>query len=206
MPSHPQNHAWRTASKIASAAGVTCTCSLALMLASPLQVLAQAYLEDQSGVERIATAGRIGSLSERYIAARCESLKSGTEMSSDLIALKSQISKSLTALTIGDEELGIGKPENRIQTIQAVEVLNSHLVPLLAATGKPTSESVSQIAEVSPQIQEAVSRLVLELSGQYADPTYLTQANALQIDIVGRQRIALSQVRKASCFVSQNIQ
>lgn len=180
--------------------------------ADAAQLLHAQFLEDVGAAERINNSGKLRSLTQRIPAAACNVLAEIAPDESEALLHDSiiEFDKILAALEFGDPDLGIIGAETRRKTLAAINVLKEHWVPveeimLEIENHETTAEHVQYMADQNMIILEDAKLLVSEISGEYADPTALLQADAIRIDIAGRQRMLTQKVSKEVCFVESGI-
>lgn len=170
------------------------------------------FLEDVGGAERIDYAGKLRMLSQRIPAAACN-LNAGIAADASgpmLAASVAEFEKITNALEFGDADLNIIGVEERRKTLAAIADLHDKWAVIfdtvneISATG-PTDAAVQVLADANIPLLESAALLVSEVSGQYADPTAVLQADALRIDIAGRQRMLTQKISKEVCLISSGI-
>ena len=208
--------AFKTTALVVTMAGLTATQATAQSADAPItqdELLQRAqFLEDIGAAERINFAGKLRMLSQRIPAAACNVYGEIDPTSSEpvLHAAIAEFDKILAALEVGDEDLGIVGVETRRKTLAAIEALRSHWLPVEEVVTEienhqTTLEHVQFMADENMNILADAKLLVSEISGQYADPTALVQADALRIDIAGRQRMLTQKISKEVCFINAGI-
>ncbi len=169
-------------------------------------------IEDLGGSDRINFSGKLRMLSQRIPAAACN-LNAGikSDLSAEILAATSaEFNKIVNALEYGDPSIGIKGAETRRKTLAALNDLRDQWVPVSAAVNLILDEGVAdslteQLAEQNGPLLGAAKILVSELTGQYSDPAALMQADALRIDIAGRQRMLSQKISKELCFILSGI-
>jgi hypothetical protein len=175
---------------------------------SAAPTLVRSLIEDVGGGQRINSTGRLRMLSQRITAAACYfSVGVAPEESKEvLLAAKSEFSTILTALTVGDESLGIIGPETRRKTLVQIEAVtaiwsefDTALNGIVAGTDVDTN--VAYISAHSDELLSAAVILTSEMVSEYSNPAEMTQAMAMTIDIAGRQRMLTQKIAKELCGV-----
>jgi len=170
------------------------------------------FVDEVGGSERINYSGKLRMLSQRIPAAACN-LNSGVDafkMSDVLKAAEVEFTTILDALEFGNGSMGIIGPETNRKGLMALKSVRDVWLPMeeetlrLLADGQ-TDEAEMFIAEQNMPLLDAAKLLVSQLSGQYSDPTALVQADALRIDIAGRQRMLTQKVSKEACHILAGI-
>lgn len=173
---------------------------------------AQSIRQDVGASERINLAGQLSTLSQRIIASACN-LDAGIAVAESNAVLQisaDQFGRISDALLYGNRGFGILGEESRPRTLQVIENLNAAWGPLLdravateVAANAP--DQIAILANQSPPLLETANILVSEITGQYADPVALSHANALLIDLAGRQRTLAGQMSKDICLIASGI-
>ncbi|MDX8350359.1 type IV pili methyl-accepting chemotaxis transducer N-terminal domain-containing protein [Cognatiyoonia sp. IB215446] len=183
-----------------------------LFLCAATSVAAQNIASDVGGSERINVAGQLGTLSQRIISSACN-VHSGVTVRESQAVLQisaDQFDRIGDALLYGNRRLGILGEETRPRTLQTINKLNEAWVPLLdqarqiQISGNDASV-VATLASQSDPLLETANILVSEITGQYADPVSLLHADALLIDLSGRQRMLAAQMSKDMCLIAAGI-
>ena len=179
---------------------------------APLDIVNIQLVEEDGGSARINLAGNLRMLSQRIPAAAC-SLNAGiapTESEAALSGALADFDRILAGLEFGDEELGVFGAEERRKTLRIIEELQNMLAPMKAALaetsdGVPTEAAVQVLADANMDLLGVAAMLVTELASQYANPTALLQADALTMDIAGRQRMLTQKASKEVCLVLSGV-
>lgn len=199
-----RNSAGSTARRLISAAALTLTMTTG--------AYAQSIASDVGASERINVAGQLGTLSQRIIASACN-LNSGITVRESQAILNisaDQFSRISDALLYGNRSFGILGEEDRARTLQVIERLNGSWSPLLdearetEVAGNDTTR-IQSMAEQSDPMLSTANILVSEITGQYADPVALLHADALLIDLAGRQRMLAARMSKDMCLIASGI-
>jgi len=186
--------------------------ALTLFVSATTQVTAQNIAADVGASERINVAGQLGTLSQRIISSACN-VHSGVTVRESQAVLQisaDQFDRIGDALLYGNRRLGILGEETRPRTLQTINKLNDAWVPLLdqARQIQVSGNDVSVVATLASQsdpLLETANILVSEITGQYADPVSLLHADALLIDLSGRQRMLAAQMSKDMCLIAAGI-
>lgn len=189
---------------------LTLLAALTLTMAS--DAAAQNIASDVGASERINVAGQLGTLSQRIIASACN-LNSGVtvrESSAVLQISADQFTRISDALVYGNRSFGILGQETRPRTLQVIDKLNSAWEPLLqqarqTEVSAENSTIIEALAAQSDPLLDTANILVSEITGQYADPVALLHADALLIDLAGRQRMLAARMSKDICLIASDI-
>ena len=185
--------------------------ALGLICAAP--AMANDITKDVGSSERVNLSGQLGTLSERITAAACN-LSAGiaaTEAQAVLQISTHHFTRINTALLEGNRGFGILGAETRPRTLQAINDLNAKWEPLqeLANATQAASNdaaAVGSLADQSDPLQKEAQILVSEITGQYADPVALLHADALLLEIAGRQRMLANRASKNVCLIASDVQ
>lgn len=173
---------------------------------------AQNIVSDIGASERINVAGQLSTLSQRIIGSACN-LNSGVTVRESQAVLQisaDQFSRIYDALLYGNRSFGILGEETRARTLRVIEELDAAWTPLLeTARATPVNadenDRIKSLAEQSDPLLETANILIAEITGQYADPVSLLQADALLIDLAGRQRMLAARMSKDVCLIASDI-
>lgn len=185
-------------------------CFATMTLAMSTGSHAQNIISDVGASERINVAGQLGTLSQRAIGAACN-LNAGVSVRESKAILQistDQFSRITDALLYGNRSFGILGEEGRPKTLRLIENLNSVWSPLIEQARSTTvdeSDRIKSLAEQSEPLMDVANLLVTEITGQYADPVALLHADALLIDLAGRQRILAASMSKDMCLIASGI-
>lgn len=176
------------------------------------QTLRVQFLQDVGASQRIDFSGKLRMLSQRIVAAGCN-YAAGIDPDSSggmLNAAKVEFETIIDALEFGNPDLGIIGTEERRKTQVGISKLRELWAPTeetanLIQSGDNATETVTTIADQSAPLLEMAKLLVSELSAQYSDPTAVLQADALVIDIAGRQRMLSQRMSKNVCLISSGV-
>jgi len=181
-----------------------------IAFASP--AVANGFTSDVGSSERVNLSGQLGTLSERITAAACN-LSAGVATTESQAVLKistNHFSRINKALLVGNRGFGILGEETRPRTLQAISDLNAKWEPLQemanATEASANDENyIASIADQSNPVQAEAKILVSEITGQYADPVALLHADALLLEIAGRQRMLANRMSKNVCLVASDV-
>lgn len=176
------------------------------------QVVLAQQVEQDGASQRINLSGKLRMLSQRVTAAACYT-QSGidSEASADVLnAATKEFEDIIAGLEFGDENLGIFGAEERRKTLFGLGKLNEIWMPVnglahAVGDGNGSMDDVTSMAEQAAPLLEMAQTLVTEISGQYSNPAEIIQANAMRIDIAGRQRMLAQRMSKNVCLISAGI-
>ncbi len=203
---------WKVSSKKLMAALSRVVVSSAFSVAIASGATAQNIASDVGASERINVAGQLATLSQRIIASACN-LNSGVTVRESRAVLQisaDQFKRIGDALLYGNRSFGILGEENRPRTLQVVNSLNAAWEPLLeqarqTEVSADDNAGIAALALQSDPLLETANILVSEITGQYADPVALLHADALLIDLAGRQRMLAARMSKDMCLIASGI-
>ncbi|MGL4235213.1 type IV pili methyl-accepting chemotaxis transducer N-terminal domain-containing protein [Tabrizicola sp.] len=166
------------------------------------------FLEDVGGSARIALAGKLRMLSQRIASSACHyAADVATDKSLDtLLKAKAEYNSILTALTDGDESLGIIGAESQRRTLEAIQAVRDQWTPYEAAldaivAGTDVEANFAHVAQSNLALLNLANVLTSEVSAEYSNPAEMTQAQALAVDISARQRMLSQRIAKEACGV-----
>ena len=171
------------------------------------------FVDDNGASARVDQAGKLRMLSQRVTATACY-VRAGVDTASTLPALigaTDEFEAILNALQNGDPERGIFGAEERRRTQVGLQKLHDDYWVAFAeqarliSAGAGDATNVAAMATQSQPLLEFAMRMVSEISGQYSDPTILLQADAMVIDIAGRQRMLSQRISKNACLLGTGL-
>jgi len=181
--------------------------------ASAAEGLSKAELAKQLGAsERVNYSGKLRMLSQRVIATSCnysagvDPQESGKHMD----AARDEFALIVDGLENGNAELGMNGAERRRKTLARIEELKTEwkvlAADLSAIKDDPSAQASLEAAAIqSGPVLSVAKLLVSDLSAQYSDPAAMVQANAMLVDISGRQRMLTQRMSKNVCLAASGI-
>ncbi len=171
------------------------------------------FVDDVGGSERINLSGKLRMLSQRIPAAACyvdAGIKTETTTAM-LNAAMDEFALIIGALQNGNPDIGIIGPEENARTNAVINRLNDLWTPFsdLAqqiAVGDHSEESLLLLQQQSEPVLEMAKLLVSQITSEYANPAALLFADAVVIDIAGRQRMLAQRTSKDICMLSAGIE
>jgi hypothetical protein len=165
-------------------------------------------VDDIGASERVNFSGKLRMLSQRVAAAACN-YNAGIDKDQSLAILlgaKSEFDKITYGLEFGDADLRMKGAEERRKTLFALNAVNEAWGEMSTAIdglvqGTDMEASLDYIAGNNMELLSHAKLLVSELSGQYSDPTAMLQADAMLVDISGRQRMLTQKMSKEICLI-----
>ncbi len=191
-------------------ATVACLTTVAAPTFAEETVYVKASLVNEaSGQERINFSGKLRMLSQRIAASSCHLMEGAAaeEAGKLLVAATVEFDKILGALEFGDEDLNVIGAEHRRKTLARVEGVKDAWAPIKAAasamaSGDLTEGNLKVILDGNMPLLAAAQALVTEIVGQYSNPNEMVQADAVAIDVAGRQRMLTQKMSKEACILA----
>ncbi len=170
--------------------------------------LVATFGEDTGDVIRIEAAEYLRTYSQEVAAAACFLYNDiDTPLSRELlIEAREGFDKKWNALMNGDETLGIIGGEQRKKTIVKLEKIDAVWTDMAGAVDdlvadRSNSAAVDLIKATNLTLFDMTDLLVTEVSAQYSNPSVLVQADALKLELVGRQAMMTQKIAKDACKV-----
>jgi len=172
----------------------------------------EAQLSEQGSSERINNSGKLRMLSQRIVATSCY-VQSGIDTEASRAMLESataEFALITDALEFGNEDLGIIGAEERRRTLAGISKLRELWTPVYDIAnkiidGEGSLEDINAMSVQSAALLDIAQRLVVEITGQYANPNAIRQTDAFAIDIAGRQRMLAQRVSKNVCLATAGV-
>lgn len=169
-------------------------------------------VEQDGASQRINLSGKLRMLSQRVTGASCYA-QSGidSEASSAVLnAAAAEFELITAALEFGNDDLGVFGAEERRKTQVGLGKLNELWAPMATlagsvSAGTGTPDDVTAMADQAGPLLEMAQRMVTEITGEYSNPAEIIQANAMLIDIAGRQRMLAQRMSKNVCLIAAGI-
>ncbi len=210
----------KTATLLATVAALSVSGASTTMAQSGLQIARDSgdesvltqFLDDIGASERINYSGKLRMLSQRIVVAACmEHANIDYEANAALLhASVAEFDQIIDGLRDGDEALGMIGAETDRRVLADIVAVHEVWDPMHAGiehiieTGG-TDEEVLDLATQATPLLEIAKHLVSVLTAEYADPTALLQADALTIDIAGRQRMLAQRISKDVCLIQSGL-
>ncbi|MBM7067985.1 type IV pili methyl-accepting chemotaxis transducer N-terminal domain-containing protein [Actibacterium sp. 188UL27-1] len=165
-------------------------------------------IADVGASERINLSGKLRMLSQRIPAATCNlSIGYQADVAHQMLSnATAEFAKITNALEFGDPDLNINGAEERRKTLAALEALHGtwdpiHIAIMAVLDGDHGHDRINEILSRNMDLLAKAKLLVSEISGEYSNPAEMTQADALLVDISGRQRMLTQKMAKEACLV-----
>lgn len=166
------------------------------------------FAEDTGDVVRIESAEYLRTYSQEVAAAACFLYNDiDPTLSRELLReARKGFDLRVDALLNGNPALGIIGGEERRKTIVKIEEVAAMWQDMAAAVDALLADNgdaaaVGVIKAQNMALFEKTDILVTEVEAQYSNPSVLTQANALVLEIVGRQAMMTQKIAKNACKV-----
>jgi hypothetical protein len=169
-------------------------------------------IEDVGASARVDYSGRLRLFSQRVAANSCEfaAEPEDAEHKELLIDAIAQYDRYLAALRDGDDSIGIFGPESSAKILRKMDGVVALWTPIKAAAeaivkGESVEQNLAFVADHNMELLEAAAILASDINAAYSNPAEMTQANAMVIDIAGRQRMLTQKIAKEACGVEHGI-
>lgn len=169
-------------------------------------------LQDIGSSQRIDFSGKLRMLSQRVPAAACyaQSGVDTAETSAMLTAAADEFELITAALEFGNPDLGIIGAEERRKTQVGIGKLNELWAPVATlaesvVSGDASVEDITAMADQTVPLLDMARKMVTVIVGQYAHQAEVLQADAMLIDIAGRQRMLAQRMSKNVCLIAAGI-
>ena len=168
----------------------------------------QMNASDSDGADRIRMANRLTMLTQRVAAASC-SLTSDVAIDESHFHLEEamhEIDIIIDALKNGNEALHILGPEENAVTLKDIKLLDEEwqathgAVESVLADGHDV-DSAHIIDDHNLELLKLANNLLTDIQGQYSHPFEMTQADAMLLNISGRQRMLTQKMAKDACEI-----
>lgn len=168
----------------------------------------QMGVSDSDGADRIRLANRLTMLTQRVAAASC-SLTSDVAVDESHFHLEEAMHETdiiLDALKNGNEALHILGPEKNAVTLKDITLLDeewqaTHGAVEAVLTDGHDVDSAHIIDDHNLELLKLANNLLTDIQGQYSHPFEMTQADAMLLNISGRQRMLTQKMAKDACEI-----
>ncbi|MEM9797857.1 MAG: type IV pili methyl-accepting chemotaxis transducer N-terminal domain-containing protein [Pseudomonadota bacterium] len=168
------------------------------------------YEQDASGAAKINLSGKLRMLSQRVAASACNA-SAGIALDRSQAMLhdaSDEFTQIVGALRFGDAALGIPDPEEDRKVQAEIKTLKDIWEPMRAQIegakgGEVSTELARDLAAQSAPLLEQAKLLVSRETAEHSNPADLLQADALLIDISGRQRMLAQRISKNACLAQE---
>jgi hypothetical protein len=201
-----------TLPSFAVAVGLGLSAFVGPALAGDSVVVPAAFQQDNGASERINFSGKLRMLSQRIPSAACH-LAAGVDEEGAkklLTGATAEFNKIINGLEFGDEALNMKGAEERPKTLYRIAKLVENWKPMSDAAeamvaGDMSPANLQTILDQNTAVLDEAKKLVTEINSQYANPFEIVQADAMLVDVAGRQRMLTQKMSKESCMVSNKL-
>ncbi|MDO6590981.1 hypothetical protein DS901_16265 [Loktanella sp. D2R18] len=172
------------------------------------EILDVQYDVESDGADRIHIAGQLRTLTQQVAAASCALTSDiAVDEAHDVLELATaQFDRYIVALKEGDEGLHILHPETRRLTIADIDHVREEWDAIHGAIDSVLEdghdvESAHIIDDHNLKLLELTTILASDIASQYAHPFEISAADAMTIEIAGRQRMLTQKMAKDACEV-----
>jgi len=166
------------------------------------------YIIESDGADRILLAGKLRTLTQQVAASSC-AVTSGVDVEEAhevLVQATADFDRYIAALRNGDEALHILGPEESARIVRDLDHVLSEWSAIHGAVDKVIAdghdvESAHIIDDHNLKLLELTTILSSDIVGRYAHPYEMTSADAMMIEIAGRQLMLTQKMAKDSCEV-----
>ena len=188
---------------------------IALFLAKLRDSAIHARKIESDGSDRILLSQRLMMLTQRVAWSSCAltSEVAVDESYGQLEDAMNEVNVIFDALTHGNATLNIISTEENPQTLHRIEALREAWRETQAAISAALTDghgvlSAHVIDDQNLRLLEKTTDFSSEILGQYSHPFEMTQADALTVQIAGRQRMLIQKMSKDACEIwsGQNLE
>ena len=170
------------------------------------------FAEDTGTRQRVNQTNKLRMLSQKVAADACF-VQSGVathETAPALRATVAQVDAITHALEFGDASIGVFGAEERRKTLAAISQFNALWAPMKATAlavsqGAGSNDDVATLNMQSAELLDVAHMLVTTIATQYINRAEMRQADALVIDIAGRQQFLAQEMSKNACLASTGV-
>ena len=199
---------WALGCMYITTAALCFTPAFAENLAAPDTTVNVNYNIDSDSADRILLAGKLRTLTQQVAAASC-SVTSGIDVEEAYDVLEhatADFDRYVAALRYGDMDLHILGPEQDARVVRDLDhVLDEwstvHDAIDTVLIDGTNVDAAHVIDDHNLALLELTTILSSDISGRYAHPYELTAADAMMIEIAGRQLMLTQRMAKDSCEV-----
>jgi hypothetical protein len=164
---------------------------------------------DDGAKARVNLASKLEMLFEQVSGAACR-LNAGIEPSEARVALRDtgvEIGSILEGLEFGNRTLGVPTSEKRSRTLRILGAVNEDWRRMAASmdgliSGSDAGAGAVTIYAASDSLGEKATLLASEIQGQYSNPNEMLFADAIAIQLAGRQRLLIQKIATEVCLLS----
>lgn len=159
---------------------------------------------------RVNLASKLRMLTQQVGSASCR-IDAGIDVQNartELAVAQSQFNTILNGLENGSMALGIPSPERYSVVKRSLSTVKDTWAPMDKAASDlidgngDTGPAAATIAGANLPLLEATMILASDVSGKYSNPNELTQADAMALNIAGRQSMLVQRMTKEVCGIA----
>lgn len=166
-------------------------------------------IDDVGAGTRIDLAGKLRMLSQRVPSALC-AIESGVDSEAAEIVLtqsSDEVMAILSALSAGDDARGVFGAETDPKVLRGIERLEETAEPMVNLAREivrlgATPVDVAAVQARSHEMLERAKDLVAVVEAEYANPAELLLADAMTVNVAGRQRMLAQRMAKDACLMT----
>ncbi|MEM8538874.1 MAG: type IV pili methyl-accepting chemotaxis transducer N-terminal domain-containing protein [Pseudomonadota bacterium] len=158
--------------------------------------------------DRIVLASEIRTLTQQVAAASCSVTSNvDVEEAHDVLeAATKAFDDYIVALRDGDETLNIVAPETNARILHDIAFLNEEWMTIHGAVdriiaGEGGVDASHLIDDDNLKLLELATQLQSDINGRYANPYEMTAADAMMVEIAGRQLMLTQKMAKDACEI-----
>ena len=177
------------------------------LAAQTTETYAEGDLAFDGSKARVNLASKLTTLTQKIASASCR-MNAGIDVvqaTSELGTARNEFNTIMNGLENGSMALGIPSPEKHRVVLKSIETVRKAWTPLDEAAVTLVSGAAGKvgaadtIANDNMQLLDAASILMSDISGKYSNPHELTQADAIAMNIAGRQPMLGHRIAKDVC-------
>ena len=166
------------------------------------------YEIESDAADRIVLASKLRTLTQQVAAASCAVTSdiNVSEAHEVLEEATGEFDRYIVALRDGDQTLHILEPEKSGRILRDIEHLRTEWMAIHRAidsvlVNEDDDDASHLIDDHNLKLLELTTILQSDISGRYANPYEMTAADAMMVDIAGRQLMLTQKMAKDSCEV-----
>lgn len=179
------------------------------LIAHTAPAFAQGSADFDGSKARVNLASELRMLSQKIGSAGCRaSAGIGADTAIDELAeARSEFNTIIKGLENGSMALGIPSAEKNRVVLKSLKTVREIWEPIdaaaetLVSNGAGKTRAAEIIASSNLELLEATNILTSDVTGRYSDPSELTQADAMALNIAGRQPMLGHRIAKEVCGI-----
>lgn len=190
------------------ASASTAICTALFFVSAPVSAETNTVFDGSKA--RLNLSNKLRMLTQSIGSASCRiNADIGTDAAlEELKMARNDFNTILNGLEAGSPALGIPAPEKYGVVLKSLSEVRNTWEPMdaaaesLLAAGGPSGSAGDVIASSNLGLLDATKILASDVSGKYSNPNELTQADAMALNIAGRQRMLGHQIAKEVCGIA----